>query len=409
MEADQLAKLLFNIYFSMFAPENVRKFSSDMAEKGAAYAMAKYSSFHYSRESFAKLIAAFRSCISSDWDNAIDKLLNVYIQTDDILLNGFAKIMDLNSYLFRFGIFETSTITDEMVASKDSGYNIGPPQIRSWIKTAPKLVYISLVVPRKKVACLFSGDVDLGSPTLLASVKSKDDQNFFYSLQMVFGKIQHRTDASGGILKDEVLIQPDENEFEGESDLIVIFQVPSWIIRAHSEKVMISFSVENTPHAAQYFQNKLQMFETELTNEERVFISRNLPNVHGADGDGFTITIPPKPAVASESVDVQRTVQLDSEGRTIASIVVEVTGFDDKMVAELQGGATVSMEVDSANSVMLKFGSFKQQIGFPLPINKTARTRIARKSKYIEVKTDPLLLPKQELMHRFRSLLHPVI
>src|SRR5690606_5272383 len=116
-----------------------------------------------------------------------------------------------------------------------------------------------------------------------------------------------------------------------------------------------------------------------------VFISRLPPNISAACSAASptisSITTLQKPFHS------QTSIQLDASCERASSITVRVTKFSEIAARELAEGAQVSVDVTSLSTILLKFGSFSHQIKFSLPIKKNAvRTRIARKSSYIEVR-----------------------
>src|SRR5690606_26209427 len=91
-------------------------------------------------------------------------------------------------------------------------------------------------------------------------------------------------------------------------------------------------------------------------------------------------------------------VAFDRTCSKVCSITARLTEFGVIHETELSNGADIKVSTTGTCQAFVKFDSFSTYVDFPLAIDpKKLKTRIARKSKYIEVR-------RNHIIHYFSKL-----
>jgi hypothetical protein len=187
-----------------------------------------------------------------------------------------------------------------------------------------------------------------------------------------------------------ITISEDLAGWDGDSPLIVTFYMPSWILTYAPTDTQIGLFVRSTPRVTEAVQEKLgfllTIYETSLADTEHIHISPHRPN---NTGEIYRLR---EQGIISEStfkkggVNQRKVmIQFDPSGRKIATSTIRdaVTAVD--AIDSLRNGAQVSTTLSDC-SALVTFEGYRNQFVFPFPVIGTQlKTRIARKSSYIEV------------------------
>lgn len=219
-------------------------------------------------------------------------------------------------------------------------------------------------------------------PILFCDTRSNSKQNFHSSIRPTFGDVV----VSGNNADAQVTINEDISGWQGTSSFIFSFDAPSWIFTEVGGVQSVGLCLRSTPHNATILHSKLGGFDTRiysasLKDHERVYITRRRPDdskdiCHPDDGEPKTNIIDGKSKVIS--------VRFDASGTKIDSLTLRENIVGGDVVKSLASGVHVSTK-NVADDVIPHIVS--RLYTYPFPIHgDTIKTRIARKSLYIEVR-----------------------
>ncbi|KAI6043438.1 hypothetical protein EDC04DRAFT_2651237 [Pisolithus marmoratus] len=376
--APQLAKALFDIYLKMFSDEDLRKRMAFMS-LGKSQMRRKIQSsglLHYSRRSFALLLAYIRTRVRCDWNRVIDDLEALILQ-DNTLLTGsnFYQEMVCQLHLAGFHLsWFTSAAIQEFRSQED------PPIFRSWTMV-PKVVTVVLVVPRHVIAKVQSDLSDAGTPILQCELRAGFKHNAFACISALFGKLE----VSGQDENKVAVIIEDRAGINGASPLIVSFPVLSTTLILSSGGT-VGLAVRSTLSTAMLTQKlglEMCLFKALLTDEQYVHILTRTPTTKN---DTINSDRQLVPQLDAQSQGHPIHVEMNKSNTQIQSLTAHVDITDPAGQASLTSGCAVTVEQLSMNTAKLHVDQYQHTISFPLPVDATnAKLRVARKSKYVEV------------------------
>lgn len=351
-----IAAFLFKVYTKMFEEENLTAMYQQKLSLGTKKPKM-IGLTHYTRESFARLLAYIKpKFTASDWDAVMNEF-GFLLVNDSQLFCGKNHFQELRAFLGITGAFDINDV---------------------------EVVSLTLRVPRSKLAPLLEGKLsEMGTPALQLVIESPGSagHSVFHAVQPVFGRIE-TIEKDGSSLR----IVPDKAGVFGSEDLIVTVKVTSEMVNVMVGQTTVSLQIHPSMASIQYFKGKLApdlaLYRTALGDKKSVFITKTPPNITSAElkaGEGKV----------KEEVSPTHFVVLNSGNDAVERIGVKFFGFRSPHNQELRDGAAVECVVEEGVSY-LKFGSFKEVVPFPLPVVEgSIKTRIARKSQFIEVNIPP--------------------
>ena len=362
----QLAQLMFNVYHEMFRPEE---------------SMMDVNLMHYTRGTFVLLLRLIKDHVQTDWGQFMDFLIGL-IERDTSLMLGLNNYQEFIAQLHMAGVLTLDILLNyRQVPGIQPGVGI----FKGWEKIPP-VVCVLFSVPRSSVKRL-QGMVSPGSLFFHCDVQTPEAQNRYSCIRPAFGIIKKGDDG-------RILLESDPEGWAGASPLVLSFLVPSWTLMVRPHDITIALGVhpvgQQYPELARKMGIHLHLFSAKLFGDS-VNLSPEWPNIPS--------TLEPESAQAtslsgtgpSQStgglVDVSPvSVNLDKPCKKVETLTARVDLVGEIPKQELLGGAAVTATQVSPCTMLLKFGTTEQSLIFPFPINGgEARTRIARKSSYIEV------------------------
>ncbi|KAH7130048.1 hypothetical protein B0J11DRAFT_612756 [Dendryphion nanum] len=382
-----LAHVLFGVYRKMFQNENMASLLSEIS----ILKLSRNSILYYARGSFAIFLYQVRRRAIVDWNNLMAATLGL-IENDSTIMMGRNYIQELYLSLHLLGLYSVETLLNPNVVLHQN-----QDGIRKWTDL-PGVVCISVKVPRKALSALTGPKpMDIGTPIAQCVVQSSSRfrggrwQNIFSAIHIAFGKIS--TSGSRHSNQFTVQIEEDELRWKGTSPLIVSFNVPSWFLLLEPQNAAVVFGLQSTPFSAKAFIHslgfELKIYETTLGNEEDVYVTSlpphltSMTSVHCSGNLKETL---PELSNAESSSSITANVS-QSEGR-ITSITNRADLISDRLKDILRGGCVVRTTQAASCDFTLTFGNTKASVPsiFPLPVDGSKiRTRIARKSSYVEI------------------------
>ncbi|XP_014550608.1 hypothetical protein COCVIDRAFT_20973 [Bipolaris victoriae FI3] len=385
-EAD-LAHILHSVYRNMFQHENALSLFKDLD----MLKIKRSSTLHYHRGSFAVFLHRLRNRVTVNWHDVMNRILGL-IENDSTITMGRNYIQELYLYLHTLNIYSAQIFTQPGHVVTPAGDGIG-----RW-KDLPKTVCITLKVPRNKLSALTGLDsTDVGTPISHCIVQSSSSsivgrwQNIFSGIQLAFGMIS----TVGEIHSNEYAIQISEDDlrWQGKSPLVVSFMTPSWLLLLKPQTAIIAFGLQSTPQTCTKFIRSLgfemNIFETTLGNDECVYISKHPPNLTSiASGHYFSRSEHESSELAHGEIKTTfSAIVLQPEGR-ITALSGRVDLLSERLKHSLRSGCAVKTTQTAPCALGIAFNGKDAQIlsSFPVPVcGDRSKTRIARKSSYIEV------------------------
>lgn len=396
--ANQLAHVLYQVYVNMFINEDyVLKLSNISLES-----IRKSSLVWYHRASFASFLRLVQTRVTCDWDTVMDDLI-VLIENRPNAPMGMNYIQELYVYLHMLGVFSSQILKKWYDrGERNVSWMFAPivPRItpigeiwgdlRDW-KTIPPVVCVTLKVPRKKLSVFTDmSPSTLGSPNVHCVVQSSRStwQNLFPACQLAFGDISTSGEAHDDSFA--VSVADDGAGWKGNSALIVSFYAPAYFLLLEPREATVAFGIHGSPVTTSMFLPKLGMamnvYETTLANSAAVYITRYAPNQTGFPvAPGFHQTTPASPVKIG--ADFSLTASVNQETGHIATFTGRLDIKSDDYKSVLAAGCRVQKSVLSPCQVAIQLGqSAPLTTCFPVfTVEATQKTRIARKSSYVEV------------------------
>ena len=213
----KLAEFLFSVYRNIFAAENTMELLKNPV-------LVKQSN-HYTRNSFVALLGFVKAKAPADWNQTVDFLID-FIESDASITGNMwlHHYQDLLCQLHLCNLVTVDTLRPAFVERLRSRQD----WFHGW-KDVPPVVCVVLKVPRRNIKILEDMDPnEISTPSLECQIQvsGPNSLTFHSSLQFVFGDLE-RSVLKGGYA---VKVIEDRKGWEGCSDLIVTFYIPSWIL-----------------------------------------------------------------------------------------------------------------------------------------------------------------------------------
>ena len=373
-DARKLAVFLFSVYYHMFIEEDKMRMLQN-----PAIALQNLS-FHYTRTSFVAFLGFVKTKAVADWDQTMGFFMGL-VGSNTSLMMGLHHYQDLSCQLHLRNILTLDTLRPAFMES------LRTPQDRfhGW-KEVPPVVCVVLKVPRRNIEILENmGPDEVLTPSLECHSSGLNFNNIHSSVQLVFGDVQ------GSIRNGEptVNILEDCQGWQGNSNIIVTFYMPSWILLRDPKTVTIGLHVHDTVAVAPSLRAKLGMFlkiySTTLRDTEHLQLVRERPGNVGELDRLRTIALVPK-STNKNATEVQATVGFDTSGKNASTLTMRHVITAPAARKSLSNLAFVETKAVSDSAIETTFGGYRHLFINPLAVRVSqVKTRIARKSSYIEV------------------------
>ncbi|KAF9527999.1 hypothetical protein CPB83DRAFT_855164 [Crepidotus variabilis] len=373
-DATQLGKFLFSVYLQMFLEENI---DAILNARDKSAIVQRINIVHYTRASFAEFLAVIKPRVSADWEKTMDLLL-LFILYDKTCNVGRSNYQDLICHMYLRGVYTKETIRWDFVKNARS-----PGDLFEGWKVVPPVVCIVLEVPRHHMRLLEKMDrEEIHTLVIYCELRGPTGFNMQTSIRPTFGRIS----ASGAHDERLVTVEVDPRGWEGDSSLIISFDVQLWILTREGGMTDVDFNLRTTPMNMEAIRVKTgkesTIFSASLTDAEHVYILRYRPN------DPRDICPPDDFAPRLPSLHNQRQISVvfDESSTKITTLVQKDDLKKTKAKERLAGGAVVDVSVLTDNALLASFDGYEKLFTFPFPVRgRQRKTRIARRSSYIEV------------------------
>lgn len=395
---EDFVTLVHNIYPAMFANEDLKSLLSLPAQQQAEM-LLKHAYPKYHRGSFVAFIKRVLQTVDVPIEASCSSLLKK-IQEGSTGIFAWKHAQSLSLQMSGQGVYTDPWLETEITRGPKA------PLFSGWSQL-PETVAVTIAIPParwKKFAKLALRDhvaftVEGGLRGMMSGVPMW--HNVFGDVQVTFGTVS--TSGTEGSEDFSVAIVEDRAYWSGNSDMIASFQVPTATLQVDYYHTKVSLCLQNTTHNIILFQRELNLvqplaiFETDLGDRAHVSIARHLP---GLDGSPIYNSLKLAAKIDSPTGDYSSffTANIESSGT-----IIGITGHLD--IDSVQGKKLLTDQV-SVNATQVSPFVFEIILGdreavytlnFPVPVVKDgSKTRIARKSSYIEIiasLADPVTSP----------------
>ena len=376
----QLATFIHGVYMKMFSDENMGNLlQSNLSQ----FTLRKFTLVHYSRFTLAYVLRFVKDRADADWDVVMDHLHDL-ISNDRKLLLGSNNFQDLFCSLHLLDVHSFPPFLPKFSA----GVKEGP--LKGW-KSIPPVVCISLQVPRKSFDIFEAFTTkQIGTPVIHCALMGATSHNLFPQYQSFWGKIkaEYSKDSSR---EPKVTFEEDAEGVRGTSPAIFTFYIPSWFLGVDGPH-KAAVSVRSNPTTVMKFVPVLgpamNLFTVELTDRRYVHITQERPGNPGELQKLRKVSFARPTSQGIRPLCDPVKVTLDGAAGQVALLTGRANIEDAKAKSSLANGAAVSIIQISPRVMQISIGTHLQTIIYPFPINSSdSKTRIARKSSYVEVGT----------------------
>ena len=403
-----LAYIIFRVYQKMFQHENMRLLFSNINLQ----TLRNNSCPRYHRGSLAAFLVLVKQRVSANWDVVMRNFLEL-VETDSSIQLSRNFIQELYLYLHVFSIYSVPTL----MGSHDKGKPVDLGVAKEGANCSPVL-WVTLTVPRARLKVFRQIPfTELGTPPVQCILQSSSRfagrpwQSIFAVVQSAFGEVITSGSRQGGDLK--LTIREDDSGWMGESPLLMSFCVPRWVTCIEPKTATVAFGIQSTPQSTQTFVKHfglgLIVYETQLGNEENVYLTRYAPNQPGQDHFNHLSKLGTvSPQIDNDRFETAITAVVDNERSRITALTGRINLKYKHAQDTFREGAQVESTQTSACVVTISIGKKLQyQICFPAPVlQMRSKLRLARKSSYIEI-VAPIACPEGQEYHQ--HFMYPIL
>ncbi|KAK8088301.1 hypothetical protein PG997_003262 [Apiospora hydei] len=403
VEPDAMSSVFFGIYHRMFENEDPYGFmGASQDQMLAAMRKSAYPRFH--RGSLAALLKHARTTFDTDWPLVYRSLINK-IRDDRKMLLGSVYVQDLTLNMHSMGLFTDTWLQNDIRP------NPGAEDFSAW-SDIPAAVAVTLVVPRALFDKIYYADpTKRSAPTLQVGLSSSTPgqwQNFFADVQLAFGSVE----PQGHPKEDsfQASVNPDSRGWGGNSNIIASAMLPTAALQVEPGSAKISLRIQTTAQSIATFRSaglgpELVVYETNMADAAHVFVTKSLPGLSPLTPNLDSQLHPP----SGSTPRLQITANVDANSARLLSLTGHVDITTDQGKKLLEDKVPIELRQTSPFAIDIVFGKDKLVLAvvFPVPVDQeTSKTRIARKSAYVEA-IAPLADPLKS--KALASYLYPTI
>jgi hypothetical protein len=392
VKEDTLVTLIYKIYRAMFASEDMMGFLS-LAGDQQNTTLKKHAYPRYHRGSLIAFIRRLLQTVDASSEAVCRKVL-MKIKQDSSLMLGPRFSQALSLEMSRHGLFTLPGLSQDMQRGSNG------PLFSKW-SVVPEAVAVTISIPavhwKRFAKAALEANIGFTVEGGLRGVQGSETtwHHIFPDVQVTFGTISVTGDRQG----EDFTVAVEEDvlaSWSGNSDMVATFSVPTASLQVDPRHIKASLCLQNGVVQVSYFNTKLQLgdpttgepmviFETDLEDNGRVYISKNQP---GLSGSALYSNLGSKAKQdITENCSSSFTVDIDEPGGITA-----ITGRLDVLTPNgkklLADKAAVDVRKISPFVFEIVVGEKEAlfQLCFPVPVIKDGSvTRVARTSAYVEI------------------------
>ena len=388
-DGPELAHILYQVYLRMFRNEDMTQLFS----KIDLQTIHNSSLLHYHRGSLASFLRFVKQRVVVDWNETMNVFIGL-VENNSTMLMSSNYMQELYLQLHLLDLHTVSTFRPPFKHISNTQALKG---LSVW-KDIPAVVCITLKVPRAQLRAITEVPLkELGTPILHCVLQSSSKylgrqwQNIFAVVQLAFGEIF--TSGSRCDAGFRVSVSDDVHSWNGHSSLLVSFVAPSWVVLLEPQAATVAVGIQSTPQSLHTFKNSLgfemNIYKTTLGNEENVYMTKYRPNLSG-HASVCNFEEPSKIANKHTNEEIATTVKASVDLKTgqVTALIGRLDILLESIKSSLRNGAPVEIVQTSPCTISVAIGKTGPNFHllFPVPVQiSRSRSRIARKSSYIEV------------------------
>ncbi|OHE90919.1 MYND finger [Colletotrichum orchidophilum] len=390
IDPEALAGIFFKLYLEVFAHENPMKLLA-ISKSSVTQLIRNTSYSHFHRGTLVSLLHYLKLRLSVDnFDRTCRALLEKISTERSLMFTGNLR-QDLSVQMHTQGVCSEPWLRQEIKPNRNLG------GFDSWT-SVPEVVAVTLVVPREKIARVFDGSdhAKMSSPTIRGSLVSGEEashkwHNFYDEVQLVFGTIKtSRTRDSNDF---SVTIDADPAGWLGKSPLIATCYVPTAALQVERKTSYVRLEVLSSAQSIAVFSktlgSELIIFQAKLADENSVYITKYMPGQTrypvASEAAGLVAESAFEKSNDTESLFTANASQSQDRVETITGHLDILSTKGKKLLADK---LPITLAQVSPFIINVVFGEKElvYPLTFPTPVDASgAKTRIARKSAYVEV------------------------
>ncbi|KAB5585239.1 MYND finger [Coniochaeta sp. 2T2.1] len=351
-----LAKILLKIYLDMFKHENPMALYSGSAPQLAE--LFAYPRHH--RGSFAAVVKAVCNRVCTDTLEVARQLVQL-VKSDKTLMLANNYFQSFSLEFSKYGIYSEPWLMNEIRRDPAKG------MFCNW-KDIPEAVAVTLVVPAPRWKRIFAEALSKRAGLVMeGQVRSVGRwHNLSADVQITFGTLT----ASGIRANDaySVSVEEDPRGMAGDSDMIASFYVSAAALQADMDTSQ---------------GDVMAIFETKLQDKKHVYVTKYPP---GQRGPPLVRSTEPAPV---QNPETTLAPEFDASWGGLAGLTGRLDVLSDEGKRLLQEEkAAITLDQTSPYTIDVIFGerALVQTLTYRVPVtNENGKTRIARKSSYVEV------------------------
>lgn len=366
----------------MFENEDPYGFTG-AAQDQMLVAMRKSAYPRFHRGSLAALLKHARTIVNTDWPLVYKHLINK-IQGDRKLLLGSLYVQELALQIHNMGIF-----TDKWLQN-DIKINFRANNFSAW-DDVPVALAVTLVVPRARFDRIYGSDPSKRrAPTLQVGFSSSRPgqwQNFFADVQLAFGSVKPQGDPKEDSF--QVSVEQDTNGWGGSSNIVASVMLPTATLQVEPGSAKVSLRIPTTVQSLSTYRSarlgpELVVYKTNMADAEHVFVTRHLRGLSlpapDLEGDLQDLSVSEQQCRITANVDANSARLLTLTGHVDITTAQGKKLLEDKVPIELRQTSPFTIEI------ILGRNNLVIPVLYPIPVDQeSSKTRIARKSSYVEV------------------------
>ncbi|TPX18253.1 uncharacterized protein E0L32_002762 [Thyridium curvatum] len=383
-----LASVVLGTYKEMFASEDPTKMMGISREQ-LTQKLRSTAYPHFHRGSLAALLGRIRRHVNTDWTQFCETFVQMVFSESSIMMSS-QHAQDFAAHLHMWGLHSESWLQEDIYRNRAA---LG--SFNAW-KEIPELVAVTFVVPRSAFNKLFGlQGQGMVSPTLQISFESATGdqpewQNLYTDLHLNFGKVV----CIGSPEEDSfaIKVEEDARKWSGDAPVVASFYMLSSAAQTGGPKARISLlllhTAQNIMVYAKKFGQELKVFQTTLGDKSSVYFTKFLPGQTRYPFISTAVAAPTEdtPDKISNTTSLS-VVNIDKSGR-FTNVIGHVDIETEQGKTLLEEKVPITLRQTSPFDIDIVFG--KDELVCPLrfitPVSQDgARTRIARKSSYVEV------------------------
>lgn len=383
---EALANTLFKIYQDMFSRENVSLMPRNTKEQVIKWGnMTAYTKYH--RGSFVAFVKAVCKNTGTEGSSICSRLINI-IASDKTLILGSNHVQDMCLEMSKIGLYSEPWLTEEIRRNMPTAAGFC-----KW-KKIPEAVAVTLVISPAKWKRAYRTTLEWTvGLTVEAHVKSNTLKwhNMYSDVQIIFGTLTARgsRDQDGYSLH----VEEDVAGWAGNSPMIATFYAPAAALQVDPRATNVSLCLQTTIQNAQLFQSifgsQMVIFETQLLKQSDVFVTKHSPGQSGYRVvGGASLAASPKKPSPGEEPCTSLTLSVNAPTGDIAAVTGRLDFGPGPGKCLLEAKASIELRQCSPFTIEVVFGDSElvYPLRYPVPVVKeNSKTRIARKSGYVEV------------------------